>query len=97
MQRMTGTVRVFFVVMLLLCVYNLAAFARGGAPSDAIAALGFGMMAWLWWRNPRGIKDEYGVDHTQDRRALKVGIVGAALIIGTLFWDMGASLLATAR
>ncbi len=72
------------ILMLLLLTVNLVDLARERKPDDLLAAIGFAMIAWGLWRNPRGFRDAYGNDLTDDSRAAKLSMAGAIMVAASM-------------
>ena len=87
---MTRWNRIFLVVMLLLVVANVVEFVRARALHDLLAAAGFALMAWGFWRNPRGFRDAHGNDVTVDRRAARLSLVGAGVVAAAMLLQLVA-------
>lgn len=84
--------RFMLVLAVLLAAYNTFDFVRGRAPDDLLAAAGFALMAWGFWRNPRGFRDEHGNDVADDPRAVRVAMIGAGLIVASLLLPLALAL-----
>ena len=76
--------RGFLGLMLALFALDLWHFVRDRELHDLLAAIGFAMMAWGFWRNPRGFRDAHGQDLTDDPGAARVSMAGAFLVVAAM-------------
>lgn len=84
--------RFMLVLAVVLAAYNAFDFIRARQPDDLLAAAGFAAMAWGFWRNPRGFRDDHGNDVADDPRAVRVAMIGAGLVGASLLLPLALAL-----
>ena len=68
--------------MTVVAILHLVDFVRGREPMHALAAAGFGLLAYSNWRMGDAQVGPDGRPLRVDRRATMLGFLGAALVVG---------------